>query len=154
MEKKIVFVLKDQNGQEVKSEDIKDKKILLSFHPLAWTSVCAKQMQSIEKNYKKFLDLNTVPFGISVDPQPSKKAWAQKLKIKKLQLLSDFWPHGEFSSSLDLFIKKFGFTARANVILDENKKIIFKKIYPIKQLPDIKEIISFLNEKNKGGEKL
>lgn len=144
MKQKIVFVLKDQEGKEIKSEEIKAKKILLSFHPLAWTSVCAKQMQKIEKNYKRFLDLNTIPFGVSVDPYPSKKAWAQKLKIKKLQLLSDFWPHGEFSNSLGLFIKKFGFTARANVILDENKKVIFKKIYPIKQLPDINEVVGFL----------
>lgn len=146
MKQKIVFVLKDQEGKEIKSEEIKAKKILLSFHPLAWTSVCAKQMQKIEKNYKRFLDLNTIPFGVSVDPYPSKKAWAQKLKIKKLQLLSDFWPHGEFSNSLGLFIKKFGFTARANVILDENRKVIFKKIYPIKQLPDINEVIKFLNQ--------
>jgi len=40
------FVLKDQNGREFKLSESRGKKVLLSFHPLAWTSVCAKQMQS------------------------------------------------------------------------------------------------------------
>jgi peroxiredoxin len=33
------FVLKDQNGKEFKLSSMKGKKVLLSFHPLAWTSV-------------------------------------------------------------------------------------------------------------------
>ena len=33
------FTLKDQNGNEIKLSDFKGKKALLSFHPLAWTSV-------------------------------------------------------------------------------------------------------------------
>lgn len=37
------------------------KKILLSFHPLAWTKVCAKQMQSPETNHETFQSLNTLP---------------------------------------------------------------------------------------------
>ena len=32
------FNLKDQNGKEVSLKDFKDKKVLLSFHPLAWTA--------------------------------------------------------------------------------------------------------------------
>ena len=42
-------------------------KNLLSFHPLAWTEVCAKQMQSLEANFEAFQSLNTVPLGLSVD---------------------------------------------------------------------------------------
>jgi peroxiredoxin len=33
------FILKDQDGREVRLSDFKGKKILLSFHPLAWTPV-------------------------------------------------------------------------------------------------------------------
>ncbi|NLX74574.1 MAG: redoxin domain-containing protein [Synergistaceae bacterium] len=32
------FKLKDQNGKEVNLKDFKGKKVLLSFHPLAWTA--------------------------------------------------------------------------------------------------------------------
>jgi peroxiredoxin len=147
----INLTLKDQNGKEINLDEIKEMKILLSFHPLAWTSVCAKQMQILEKNYEKFLKLKTIPFGVSVDTVPSKKAWADNLKIKKLQMLCDFWPHGELAKKFKIFIEKFGFSGRANFIIDENKEIIFKKIYPIKKLPDFNELLNFL--KKKGGEK-
>ncbi len=33
------FILKDQNGKNVKLSSFKGKKVLLSFRPLAWTPV-------------------------------------------------------------------------------------------------------------------
>lgn len=145
---KMLFTLPDQNYKTVKVPDIKGKKILLSFHPLAWTGVCSKQMQSLERNYAALKKLNTVAFGLSVDPSPSKKAWAKSLGILKTRLLSDFWPHGAFAKSLRIFLAKDGVSARANFILDERGKVIFKKIYPMSQLPDMKEITGFLKGKS------
>ena len=65
------FTLKDQHGKEFKLSDFRGKRVLLSFHPLAWTKVCALQMQSLEKNKDTFAALNTVSVGINVDPIPS-----------------------------------------------------------------------------------
>ena len=138
------FILKDHNKIEFKLSEFKGKKILLSFHPLAWTSICAEQMKSLEKNYETFKELNTVAVGINVDSIPSKKAWAKSLNIKNTRLLSDFWPHGEVAKLYNIFREKEGFSERANIIIDENQKIIFAKIYEISQLPDIDEIITFL----------
>jgi peroxiredoxin len=138
------FALKDQEEQEFKLSKFRDKKVLLSFHPLAWTSVCAKQMQALEENFEKFKNLNTVPVGISIDSVPSKKAWAKSLGLRKLRILADFWPHGNVASLLGLFIEKFGFSERANIVVDEKGKAIFVKVYPIKELPDISEVIEFL----------
>ena len=75
-EKASNFTLKDQNGKDIQLTDFKGKRVLLSFHQLAWTSVCAKQMLSLEKNWEKFKKLKVVALGISVDPVPSKAAWA------------------------------------------------------------------------------
>jgi peroxiredoxin len=140
------FVLKDNNKIEFKLSDFKGKKILLSFHPLAWTSICAEQMKSLEKNYDTFEGLNVIAVGVNVDSIPSKNAWAKSLNIKNTRLLSDFWPHGEVAKLYSIFREKDGFSERANIIIDENQKIIFKKIYEISQLPDINEIISFLKK--------
>jgi peroxiredoxin len=140
------FTLKNQADRKIDTADFKDGKILLSFHPLAWTSVCAKQMQSIEDNYKKFKNLNVVPLGISVDSAPCKKAWAESLGIKQLDLLADFWPHGALAQRLNIFLDTAGISERVNIILDDNRKIIFIKVYPIKELPDINEIIGFLEK--------
>ncbi len=33
------FALKDQDSKELRLSNLKGKKVLLSFHPLAWTPV-------------------------------------------------------------------------------------------------------------------
>jgi peroxiredoxin len=141
------FTLKDQSGKEFRLSAAKGKRVLLSFHPLAWTKVCADQMRSLEENIETFDSLNTVPVGISVDSVPSKKAWAESLSIKKVRLLSDFWPHGYVAQLYGIFRDKDGFSERANIVLDEQGKVTFFKVYEISQLPDINEIIRRLKER-------
>lgn len=145
-DKALDFSLKDQHSKEFRLSEFKGKKVLLSFHPLAWTKVCARQMQSLEKNREVFDKLNTVALGLSVDTVPSKHAWAKELGIKETRLLSDFWPHGEIAKLYGIFRAENGISERANIIVDEEQKVIFVKVYDIPQLPDIDEIINFLKK--------
>jgi peroxiredoxin len=138
------FSLSDHNDKEFKLSDFKGKRVLLSFHPLAWTSVCAEQMKSLERTQSIFDSLNTIAVGVSVDTVPSKKAWAASLGIKTTRLLSDFWPHGKVAKSYGIFRQEDGISQRVNIIIDENQKIVFFKIYKLGQLPDIKEIVDEL----------
>ena len=138
------FRLKDQDDKEVQLSDFQGKKVLLSFHPLAWTSVCAEQMKALEAHKDQFKSLNTVPLGISVDSVPCKKAWAKELGIESTRLLCDFWPHGGVASAHGIFRERLGFSERANIILDENHRVTFVKVYPIKELPDIEEVLQAL----------
>lgn len=140
------FSLKSHTEAVVDTATMVGKKVLLSFHPLAWTEVCARQMQSLEANFDAFQKLNTVPLGFSVDSVPCKKAWAKSLGIEKVDLLADFWPHGGIAAKLGIFIDKFGFSERANIILDEARKAVFVKVYPIRELPDINEVLEFLKQ--------
>ena len=139
-------VLRDQNGKEFKLSDFRGKRVLLSFHPLAGTRVCAEQMQSLEANKDVFESLNTIPVGLSVDSVPTKKAWAKELGITSTRLLADFWPHGYVANLYGIFREKDGISERANIILDEAGKIVFFKLYEISQLPDIQEVISILRQ--------
>jgi peroxiredoxin len=134
------FSLKDQNDQPFVLSKFLGKKVLLSFHPLAWTSVCAEQMKSLENNATVFESLNTIAVGISVDSIPCKKAWAENLGIQKTSLLSDFWPHGGVAQLYGLFREKEGFSERANILVDEHGKIAFSKKYELKTLPSLDEI--------------
>ena len=135
------FALKDQDGADFRLSASTGRRVLLSFHPLAWTEVCARQMQALEQNKGLFESLNTVPLGLSVDTVPSKKAWADHLGVKTVRLLSDFWPHGEVAKAYGIFREKNGFSERANIILDASRRIAFVKVYEIRQLPDINEIM-------------
>lgn len=144
----IDFTLHDQNGTPFTLSKFKGKYILLSFHPLAWTSVCAQQMQSLERNIKAFEKTHMTAIGISVDSTPSKKAWAQSLGITHTRLLCDFWPHGDVAQKYGIFREDEGISERANIIIDKDQKICFVKIYPLPQLPDIIEILQFIKSKD------
>lgn len=140
------FSLKDQNDKTFDLYEHADKRVLLSFHPLAWTEFCAAQMKSLEENRKKLASLNCVPVGISVDSVPCKKAWAKSLEIKETPLLCDFWPHGAVAMKYGIFREENGFSERANIIVDEKQRVVFVKIYPVHSVPDIGEIIGFLQK--------
>jgi hypothetical protein len=75
---------------------------------------------SLEVNWEQFQALGTVPFGLSTDPSPCKKAWAAVLSIEHVRLLSDFWPHGKVAGDYGILIEEFGMSQRANIIIDEN----------------------------------
>lgn len=135
------FKLRDHQEEEVTLDKFKGENVLLSFHPLAWTSVCRNQMQALEDNYQEFEKNNTVPLGISVDPVPSKRAWAEDIGLENLRLLSDFWPHGGFASKLGIFIKEKGISGRVNVLVNDQGEILWAKEYDIPELPDIDEVL-------------
>lgn len=140
------FSLEDQNEREFTLSYFREKRVVLSFHPLAWTSVCAAQMKSLENSKSNFDSLDTVAVGVSVDTVPSKKAWAESLGIKSTRLLSDFWPHGKVAESYGIFRTEDGVSERANIIIDEKQKIVLFKIYKLGQLPEIQEIIDVLRK--------
>jgi len=138
------FVLKDNRGQDICLSDFKGKRVLLSWHPLAWTKVCADQMKALETNLAEFEKQNTIPLGLSIDSYPSKNAWAKELQIANVKLLADFWPHGKVAQDYGLFREQEGVSERANVLIDETGKVIWVKIYPIHELPDMDEVLKEL----------
>ena len=140
------FTLKDQNDQEVTLSALRGRKVILSFHPLAWTRVCAIQMQDLEKHREEIERLGAVALGLSVDAVPTKKAWAESLGIQETRLLADFWPHGGVARAYGIFREKNGFSERAVFIVDAEGIIRFKKIYPMREVPDIGEILAALAE--------
>jgi len=138
------FELKDQNGTTLESSTLRGKNVLLSFHPLAWTGVCQRQMESLEMNMSVFADLNTQAVGVSVDSVPCKKAWAKSINIKGTPLLADFWPHGELAQSLGILRDADGISERANIIVDKHGVVQWIKVYPIGDLPDLEELFQVL----------
>jgi hypothetical protein len=50
------------------------------------------------------------------------------------------------AKSFGLFRDKDGFSERANIIIDEEQKVAFAKVYPTAQLPDFEEIFTALKK--------
>lgn len=48
------FTVMDNKNQNIRLSAYKGKKVLLSWHPLAWTPVCTDQMRALETNWQNF----------------------------------------------------------------------------------------------------
>ena len=143
-EKAPAFTLKNQAGEDVSLEDFKGKKVLLSFHPLAFTGVCHNQMNDLETRFNEFEQKGIVPLGISIDTVPSKDVWGKQLGLQKLDMLSDFYPLGEVAKAYGNYLDDKGFSGRAAVLIDEDGQVIWSKQYDIPEQPDVDEILALV----------
>lgn len=138
------FRLKDQHGRAVALSELRGRRVVLSFHPLAWTSVCTQQMQDLEAHHAELEAMGAVALGLSVDSVPCKKAWAEAIGVKETALLADFWPHGGVARAYGLFREADGFSERAVLVVDAGGAVVWRKVYPLGERPDIDEVLQAL----------
>ncbi len=70
-------------------ENLGKRSTVLLFFPMAFTSVCTKEMCDISQGLNDYASLNAEVWGISGDNPFAQEAWAQKEKIT-VPLLSDY----------------------------------------------------------------
>lgn len=141
------FALSSHRGGTVKLSDFRGhQNVVLAFHPLAFTPVCANQMCGYETDLGRFTQADTAVLGVSIDPQPSKAAWAKTLGPISYDMLSDFNPHGAVAQQYGVYRPKEGFSERAVFVIDKQGKIAWSKVYDIPQQPDNAEIFAALEK--------
>jgi peroxiredoxin len=139
------FELRSHRGGSVKLSDFRGRKnVVVAFHPLAFTPVCAAQMSSYENDFARFDSADTVVLGLSIDPQPSKTAWARELGIESFELLSDNHPYGEVARKYGVFRETEGFADRSVFVIDKNGRIAWSKVYDIPEHPANQELFDAL----------
>jgi peroxiredoxin len=106
-------------------------------------------MKALEANREAFDALGAVALGISVDSVPCKRAWAASPGIKQTRLLADFWPHGGVAQMYDVFDSIRGYSRRANIVVDEFRRIIFVGEYPAATVPDMQDVLDVLQAQEK-----
>jgi peroxiredoxin len=139
------FELRSHRGGSVRLSDFRGKKnVVLAFHPLAFTPVCASQMCAYESDLSRLEQQDAVVLGISIDPQPAKTAWAQTLGTISFDLLSDFHPHGEVAQQYGVFRPKEGFSERAVFVVNKQGRIAWARTYGIPEQPNNEELLAAL----------
>lgn len=141
------FELRSHRGGTVKLSDFRAKKnVVVAFHPLAFTPVCATQMSSYEKDIHRFDAADTAVLGLSIDAQPSKSAWAKELGVSSFDLLSDNYPYGDVAKKYGVFREKDGISDRAVFVIDKQGTVRWSRVYDIPQHPSNEDVFSALAE--------
>ncbi|HTI51795.1 MAG TPA: peroxiredoxin [Planctomycetaceae bacterium] len=139
------FELRSHRGGTVTLSGFRGKKnVVVAFHPLAFTPVCATQMGGYQSDLAQFERAGAAVLGISVDAQPAKAAWAKTLGPISYDLLSDFHPHGEVAQKYGVFRPQDGISERAIFVVDKRGKVAWSKVYPIPELPKNDEVLQAL----------
>ncbi|MCY4662753.1 MAG: redoxin domain-containing protein [Acidobacteria bacterium] len=134
------FELDSHLGRKVRLSSFRGRKhVVIAFHPLAWTPVCARQMTGYEAERGWFAERDTVLIGVSVDAVPSKVEWAKSLGGISYDLVSDFHPHGAVAEAYGV-ARDGGISERALFVVDKSGTVAFAKVYDIPTLPDNAEV--------------
>ena len=126
------FTLKTKNAEGLHdialSDNFGTKKTVLLFFPLAFTSVCMKEMCDVSSSLSAYSDLNAAVYGISVDSPFAQEEMA-KVDGLKFPLLSDF--NKDVSAAYDvLYADLLGFkgvSKRSAFVIDEDGVIIYSE---------------------------
>jgi glutaredoxin-dependent peroxiredoxin len=146
------FKLKSKNASGVSdvqlSNNFGKKNTVLLFFPLAFTSVCTKEMCDISSGLNAYSSLNADVIAISVDSPFAQEAWAQKEKIA-LTLASDL--NKKTAKDYDVLLDDllgFGSTAaRAAFVIDRNGVVQYSEQTPTpKDLPNFGAIQETLSK--------
>ncbi len=103
------FTLFDSEKKEVTLSSLKGQPVLLLFFPLAFTSVCTKELCAVRDNINMYNNLNVTVFGISVDALQTLAKFKEDQKLN-FTLLSDF--NKEASRAYDSIYELFGFNMK------------------------------------------
>jgi glutaredoxin-dependent peroxiredoxin len=109
------FTLPSTAGTDVTLSKLRGKNVLLAFFPLAFTSVCTKEMCAFTEDLDQFRDAEAVVLPISVDSIPTLKEFKSKEHLS-LDLLSDF--KRDVSRRYGTLLEDKFFSNRAYVLID------------------------------------
>lgn len=141
------FELPSHRGGTVRLSDYRGKKsVVLAFHPLAFTPVCASQMCGYESDQVRIEESDAVVLGISTDPQPAKAAWANTLGPISFDLLSDFHPHGAVAQQYGVYRPQDGISERAVFVIDKGGRIAWSRVYDIPEQPSNADFMEALSD--------
>jgi glutaredoxin-dependent peroxiredoxin len=124
------------------SNNFGKKNTVLLFFPLAFTSVCTKEMCDITAGLNAYQGMNAEVVGVSVDSPFAQEAWAQKEKIS-ITLCSDLNKETAkaYGTLLSDLLGLGSVSARAAFVIDKNGVIQYSEQTPTpKELPNFNAI--------------
>lgn len=100
------FTLFDSEKKEVSLAELKGKNVLLLFFPLAFTSVCTKELCEVRDTISIYNNANATVFGISSDSLYTLAKFKQEQNLN-FSLLSDY--NKDTATAYGSLYETFGF---------------------------------------------
>jgi peroxiredoxin len=141
------FTLYDSEKKQLTLSALKGENVLLLFFPLAFTSVCTKELCFVRDNIDQYNKANATVLGISVDSLYTLARYKSDQQLN-FTLLSDF--NKEVSALYDTIYPEFGYNMkgvakRSAFIIDKKGIIRYAEVLEnAGEVPDFKRIEEIL----------
>jgi len=124
------FTLFDTQKQTITLSDLKGKNVVILFFPLAFTSVCTKELCEVRDNISWYNQVDATVLGISVDSLFSLGKFREEQQLN-FPLLSDF--NKEVSTAYGSLYETFGFgmkgvSKRSAFVIDRTGTIRYAEV--------------------------
>ena len=145
------FILYASDKNKVTLSELKGQPVLLLFFPLAFTSVCTKELCSVRDNIGWYNSINAKVFGISVDALQTLAKFKEDQQLN-FTLLSDF--NKEVSRAYGSIYEMFGFnmkgvSKRSAFVIDKDGIVRYAEVLEnAGEVPDFKKIQDCLKSLN------
>jgi peroxiredoxin (alkyl hydroperoxide reductase subunit C) len=114
------FTLKDGANEDVALSSFRGRKnVVLVFYPLAFSSVCTRQLSQIGEHEARYAGEDAQVIGVSVDSRYVQRRFAEDLGLRDTILLADFEPKGATSRAYGVYLDERGFSGRATFVIDK-----------------------------------
>ena len=136
------FSLVDTEKQPRKLSDFKGQNVLLLFFPLAFTSVCTKELCGVRDNLKMYEGMNAQPLGISVDSLFSLARFKEDQNLN-FPLLSDFnkTASKDYGALYQNWFGMQGVSKRAAFLIDGEGRVRYAEVLEnADDVPDFDQI--------------
>jgi peroxiredoxin (alkyl hydroperoxide reductase subunit C) len=113
------FTLKDPANEDVALSAFRgSKNVVLVFYPLAFSSVCTRQLSEIGEHEARYAGEDAQVLALSVDSRYVQRRFGQELGLRETILLADFEPKGAVSRAYGVYLDERGYSGRASFVID------------------------------------
>lgn len=135
------FNLTGNDMGEVKLEDFKDKKLIVSVVPSLDTPVCAIQTKKFNEEVTK-LGSDVAVLTVSMDLPFAQKRWCGAEHVESVVTASDY-KNRNFGQAYGTFIADWGLLSRAVFVADKTGKVVYREyVNEVSEEPNYDEAIN------------
>lgn len=138
------FTLPDQDRRDITLSSIlkEGKTVVLSFFPMAFTSVCGTEMGCFTRDLAAFSEKNSVVLGISCDSFAVLKAWSEKEGIRAT-MLADM--HRAVCRAYGVYFAPLNVAGRGTVVIGPDGVVAWVSARELKEAVNTQDLLSTLS---------
>ncbi len=133
------FELPDQHGSPTRLSALEGSPVVVVFFPFAFTGVCTGELAALRDDVVPHLGDTAHVLAISCDSMFALRVFGETNGLD-LPLLSDFWPHGQVTSSYGVFDADRGCALRGTFVVDAAGVVRWKVV---NDLPDARNVADY-----------